>query len=42
MSPISKYYYYFLKKEHTIKLAVQGGDGKAWALRSNYLSPQDI
>ena len=26
--------------KNTIKLAVQGGDGKAWALRSNYLSPR--
>jgi DNA polymerase V len=26
--------------KNTIKLAVQGGDGKAWALRSNYRSPR--
>ena len=26
--------------KNTIKLAVQGGDGKAWALRSNFRSPR--
>ena len=26
--------------KNTIKLAVQGGDGKAWALKSNYRSPR--